>query len=104
MGPAFLVPGAPGQEVRGPRSPRLLASYFLWVKTFATTKEPEIKRNCMPILRFLQSEIGRRLTPEQLKLRLQDILGEQEEIERAALYEEPELGELILSEPADAAS
>jgi hypothetical protein len=26
----------------------LLANYFLWVKTFATTKDrPEIKRNCV---------------------------------------------------------
>jgi hypothetical protein len=67
----------------------------------------------VPILRFLQSEIGRRLTPEQLKLKLQDILGkqeratilrEQEEIERATFSEEPELSELILSEEADAAS
>jgi hypothetical protein len=82
----------------------LLANYFLWAKTFATTKEPEVKRNCVPILRFLQSEIGRRLTPEQLKQELQDILGEQEEIERAALYEGPELNELTVRDEADPAS
>jgi hypothetical protein len=82
----------------------LLANYFLWVKKFATTKEPEIKRNCVPILRFLQSEIGRRLTPDQLKQKLQDILGEQEEMERAALYEEPELNELTVRDEGDAAS
>jgi CHAT domain len=82
----------------------LLANYFMWVKKFSTTKELEIKRNCVPILRFLQSEIGRRLTPEQLKLKLQDILGEQEEVERATLYEEPELSELSVTEGAGAAS
>ena len=58
----------------------------------------------MPILRFLQSEIGRRLTPEPLEQRLQDILGEHEEIERATLYEGPELNELIVRDEADSAS
>lgn len=58
----------------------------------------------MPILKFLQAEIGRRLTPEQLKQKLQDILGEQEEIERTALYEEPELNELTVRDEADPAS
>lgn len=82
----------------------LLANYFLWVKKFATTKEPEIKRNCVPILRFLQSEIGRRLTPDQLKQKLQEVLGEQEEIERSELYEEPELNELTVIEEVDPAS
>jgi hypothetical protein len=81
----------------------LLASYFSWVKKLATTKESEIKRNCVPILKFLQSEIRRRLTPEQIKQKLQAVLGEQEELERAALYEEPELNELIVSEGADSA-
>ena len=81
----------------------LLANYFIWVKKFSTTKEPEVKRNCVPILKFFQSEIGRCLTPGQLKQRLQDILGQQEEIERAALYEEPELNELVVRDDADAA-
>jgi hypothetical protein len=56
----------------------------------------------VPILRFLHSEIARRLTPEQLKIKLQDMRGEQEEVERAALHHEAELNELILSEEADA--
>lgn len=81
----------------------LLANYSMWVEKFATTKESEVKRNCVPILRFLQSEIRRRLTPEQLKLKLQDILGQQEEVERATLYDEQELNELTMSEEADAA-
>lgn len=82
----------------------LLANFSWWLKKSATTKEPEVKRNCVPILKFLQSEIGRRLRPEQLKQRLQEILGEQEEVERAALYEEPELNELTVRDETDAAS
>jgi hypothetical protein len=58
----------------------------------------------VPILRFLQSEIGRHLTSEQLKQKLQEILGKQEEVERAVLYEEPELNELTVRGGTDAAS
>lgn len=80
----------------------LLASYFLWLEKFATTKEPEIRRNCVPILRFFQSEIRRRLSPEELRSRLQGMLGAHEEVERSAYYGEPDLNELTVSENTDA--
>jgi hypothetical protein len=83
---------------------RLMASYFLWVRKFATTKDPEIRRNCVPILRFFDTEIGRRLTPEQRERRRRDTLGEHEEIERAVLYSEPELNELTVMDETDTAS
>jgi hypothetical protein len=35
----------------------LVTSYFMWLKKTATTSDPEVKRNCLPIVKFLLDEI-----------------------------------------------
>jgi hypothetical protein len=81
----------------------LATSYFLWMKKFTTTKDEEIKRNSFPIVRFLMSEIRRRLTPERLLQMLGDKLTTEEgEIERSSLLgEEPRIDELIVTTEID---
>ena len=44
---------------------RLLASFFLWLNKIQTTSDPEIKRNSIPIARFLLEQVTERLSPER---------------------------------------
>jgi hypothetical protein len=76
----------------------LLAGYSLWMKKLAKTTDEELKRNTLPAVRFLRSEIRRRITPE----RLIEILGQrpegEEEPERfETSWREPDVTELIVT-------
>jgi len=80
----------------------LLATYSLFAKRLATTKDDEIKRNTLPIVRFLVSEISRRLTPERLKQFLGDNVSNQEEMERSQSFStESEIDELVVTKEID---
>jgi hypothetical protein len=80
----------------------LFATYSLFAKKFTTTKDDEIKRNTVPIVRFLVSEISRRLTPERLKQLLGDHLSTQEEMERSQSFsDESEIDELVVTKEID---
>ena len=45
----------------------LIGLYLSWVRKVQTTPDPEVRRNSIPIARFLADEIMRRFTPERLK-------------------------------------
>ena len=45
----------------------LIGLYLSWVKKIQTTPDPEVRRNSIPVARFLADEIMRRFTPERLK-------------------------------------
>ena len=45
----------------------LIASHDLWTRRLLTTEDEEIRRNCIPIVRFIRSEIERRVPFERLK-------------------------------------
>ena len=45
----------------------LIASHDLWMRRLLTTEDEEIRRNCIPIVRFIRSEIERRVPFERLK-------------------------------------
>ena len=45
---------------------RLVETYFIWMKKIATTPLPEVKKNSIPIARFLLEEILRRFSKERL--------------------------------------
>jgi hypothetical protein len=45
----------------------LIGLYLTWVKKVQTTSDAEVRRNGIPIARFLADEIIRRFTPERLK-------------------------------------
>jgi hypothetical protein len=80
----------------------LTANYALWVKKVATTKDEEVKRNAVPIVRFLISEIRRRVTPERLQQMLAGKIVDQDEMERSkTLRYEPEIRELIVTREVD---
>jgi len=80
----------------------LLAGYSVWLKKLAKTKDEELKRNSLPAVRFLRSEIRRRITPERLMEMLADFPEEEEEIERSqASSEEDEVTELIVTKEID---
>jgi hypothetical protein len=44
----------------------LVMEYLSWVKKIETTPDQEVKRNSIPIARFLSEEIARRFTGERL--------------------------------------
>ena len=44
----------------------LIASHLMWMKKIATTVDPEVRRNSVPIAKFLLKEIMERLSPERL--------------------------------------
>ncbi len=45
----------------------LIGVYLSWVKKIQTTPDAEVRRNSIPIARFLANEIMRRFTHERLK-------------------------------------
>jgi hypothetical protein len=45
----------------------LIGLYLSWLKKIQTTADPEVRRNSIPVARFLADEIMRRFTPERLK-------------------------------------
>jgi hypothetical protein len=45
----------------------LIGLYLSWLKKAQTTPDPEVRRNSIPIARFLADEIMLRFTPERLK-------------------------------------
>jgi hypothetical protein len=80
----------------------LAANYSIWMKKFMTTKDEEIKRNTFPIIRFLTSEIRRRITPERLKQMLTaEGVPDEGELERSQAFSEPEINELIVRKEMD---
>ena len=82
--------------------PGLFATYALFVKRIRTTQDDELKRNTLPIIRFLLTEISRRLPPERLKQLLGDSISNQEEMERSqSLGDESEIDELVVTKEID---
>lgn len=80
----------------------LVSNYDIWVKKLATTKDEVVRRNTVPIVRFLISEIRRRMTPERLEKMLTDKVAGEEELERSeAFSEEPYVNELIVTREVD---
>lgn len=74
----------------------LAATYRIWMRKLATSKDLEVKRNSLPIVRFIMSEIMRRLPPERLKQMTADLPDEQE-IERSQAVDEPLIDELVVT-------
>jgi hypothetical protein len=62
----------------------LIGVYLSWVRKIQTTPDAEVRRNSIPIARFLANEIMRRFTPERLKEIESFDLTKLEEEERAA--------------------
>lgn len=76
----------------------LLVGFSLWMKKLARTNDEELKRNLLPAVRFLRSEIRRRITPERLMEMLGPIPEAEEEKERSpSLREESDITELIVT-------
>jgi hypothetical protein len=76
----------------------LAANYFTWMRKLATTKEDEVRKNILPILQFLRSELKRRLSAERLQQMLAGMIPEQDEIERSQNFtEQGEGNELTLA-------
>ena len=74
----------------------LMINYQLWVNKLRTTKDEEVKKNALPIVRFLMSEITRRMPPERLRQIIAE-LPDEEEMERSSTFEGPEIDELIIT-------
>ena len=55
-----------------------------------------LKRNSLPVVRFIMSEIMRRLPPDRMKQMTADLPDEQE-IERSQAFDEPLIDELIVT-------
>jgi hypothetical protein len=70
----------------------LATGYDTWIRKFAATNDEEIRRNCFPIVKFLSSELKRRIPPE----RIQQFFAGAPEIERSSEIE-PELNELVIT-------
>jgi hypothetical protein len=81
----------------------LAANYSIWIKKLTTAKDDEVKRNTIPIVRFLMSEIRHRLSPERLaKVLASKGIEESADVERSgAVGEEPEPRELIVTKQFD---
>ncbi|MBZ5678024.1 MAG: CHAT domain-containing protein [Acidobacteriia bacterium] len=81
----------------------LAANYSIWIKKLTTARDDEVKRNTIPIVRFLISEIRRRLSPERLaQIFASNGVEEPAEVERSgAVGEEPEPRELIVTKEVD---
>jgi hypothetical protein len=62
----------------------LIGLHLVWLKKVQTTPDPEVRRNSIPIARFLADEIMRRFTPERLKEIKSFDLTKLDEEERAA--------------------
>lgn len=45
----------------------LATGYDIWIRKFATAKDEEIRRNSFPIVKFLRSELRRRIPPERIR-------------------------------------
>jgi hypothetical protein len=74
----------------------LAAGYDMWIRKLATTKDEEVRRNSFPIVKFLISELGRRIPPE----RIRQFLADKPEIERSSEIE-PELNEFVITTERD---
>jgi hypothetical protein len=46
----------------------LLASFFMWLKKYKTTKIQEVKDNSVPVLNFITREITNNFTPQHLEI------------------------------------
>ena len=90
-----------GVHQRSPISillPGFLAGYSVLIKKLAKTKDEQLKRNLVPVRRFVQSEIRRRLNPERLKEMLAGFSEGELEVERSQTSgEEPGITELIVT-------
>ena len=75
----------------------LATGYEMWVRKFATAKDEEVRRNSFPNVKFLISELRRRIPPE----RMRQFLADKPEIERSS-ETEPELNELAITTEMDA--
>jgi hypothetical protein len=74
----------------------LATGYDMWIRKFATAKDEEVRRNSFPIVKFLISELKRRIPPE----RIRQFLADKPEIERSSGIE-PELNELVITTEMD---
>jgi hypothetical protein len=61
----------------------LFANLGLWMKKMETTKDPEVKKNSIPMLRFLDSELRRRVSIERLRQIIKTRLGAGVPMERS---------------------
>jgi hypothetical protein len=76
----------------------LLATYAIFARRLLTTKDEELKRNTFPILRFLRSEIERRVMPERLKKLLADDMPAEQETERSqTARDESDVDEVVIT-------
>jgi hypothetical protein len=70
----YILWGRPFSSLRPPEKKsdekilnRLVETYFLWLRKIATTPLEEVKRNSIPIARFLFTEILKRFSKERLE-------------------------------------
>lgn len=75
----------------------LVMNYDIWMRKLSTSKDEEVKRNSLPIIRFIASELLRRLPQERLG-RIATGLPEEQEIERSQGFHQPPIDELIMIE------
>lgn len=74
----------------------LATGYDMWIRKFATARDDEVRRNTFPIVKFLISELRRRIPPS----RIRQFLADKPEIERSSQVE-PELNELVITTEID---
>ena len=70
----------------------LATNYDMWMRKFAAAKDEEVRRNSFPIVKFLVSELKRRIPPE----RIRQFFAGKPEVERSSEIE-PELNELVIT-------
>jgi hypothetical protein len=74
----------------------LFAGYDLWLKKFSKTEDPDLKRNLMPMLRFLDGELRRRLSIDRLRQIIKEKQIAYEQVERSGPAE-PEFNEVVVT-------
>lgn len=74
----------------------LFAGYGLWIKKFSKTEDPDLKRNLLPMLRFLDGELRGRLPIDRLRQIIKEQQIAYEQMERSGA-EEPEFNEIVVT-------
>jgi hypothetical protein len=80
----------------------LYKSFLSWLHKYRTTKDAEVRRNCVPILRFIYREINEGFTPDHLQALQNEVQGDIEDYVRGLPEDEDsttERGVIDIPEP-----
>jgi hypothetical protein len=67
----------------------LLVSFSNWLRKFNTAPDGEVKRNCVPVLKFIFNELRAHLTPQRLQMLREEIRVPVDEFMRSLPPEAP---------------